>query len=209
MAVDARGVATEIEYHIAPGEVPAAVQSAMRGLYTGADFTGAERETHSGKFYWELSVAVGGHDVEAMFLPDGMLHSQENEVAQDTVPHEVQKGAMGLYPDGAVTAWDEIRNGQRELTEFHVKMRSGGMNYKAAISLDGTVTSVVREVGGPTARAPRSPEPCNLRTRASCLRNLRTPSRNSTTRPRQTSGATTRNALLGAVLARRSTTFRS
>ena len=67
MQVDGRGMPTEIEYHIAPSEVPAAVQSAMRQLYPGASFTGAEHETHAGQKYWELTVTVNGHDVEAMF----------------------------------------------------------------------------------------------------------------------------------------------
>jgi hypothetical protein len=147
MQVSPAGVPDEIEYHIPPAAVPEVVQAAMLELYPGSFFTGAEHETHGGQEYWELTVrTTGGHDVEAMFLPDGTLHSQEIEVGESSVPAEVRQAAWGAFPGGTVTAWEEIRDGNQALTEYHVKISSDGKNFKIAVSLAGRVTARYREV---------------------------------------------------------------
>ena len=146
MAVDAKGRPIEIEYHISPDQVPRAVQDAMSALYPGEEFTGAEHETHGGQLYWELTVTTGGYDVEAMFEPDGTLFSQEIEVPKESVLEPVQRAGETAFQGGEVTAWEEIRDGKQALTEYHVKIKADGKNYKVAISRGGAITSVVREV---------------------------------------------------------------
>lgn len=146
MQVDNQGKPTEIEYHIAPSEVPEAVQAAMRKLHPNARFTAAEHERHGRTTYWELTAKVNGFDVEAMFLPDGTLHSEEVQVAESSVPDAVKKAARAAFPNAKVTAWEEIRDGARKLTEYHVKLDSGGKHYKIAVSTDGMVTAKHREV---------------------------------------------------------------
>jgi hypothetical protein len=84
--------------------------------------------------------------VEAMFLPDGTLHSQEIEVPADAVPDVVKTAALGAFTGGTVNAWEEIRDGSRLLVEYHVKIAADGKNYKIAVSLDGKVTARHREV---------------------------------------------------------------
>jgi len=141
-----QGRATEIEFHVAPDEVPAAVRNAMNTLHPGGRFTGAEKETENGVLYYELTREVGGMEVEAMFTPEGMLHSEEIEVPASKVPAAVQQVARDAVAGGNVTKWEEIRDSKRDLVEYHVKMASGGKKWKVAITTGGSLIAVYREI---------------------------------------------------------------
>jgi hypothetical protein len=144
--VNSAGRHSEVEYHIAPAEVPEAVQRAMNQLHPGGPFEDAERESHGGKTYYELSRKVGGMDVEAMFTPDGALFEEEIQVGVTKVPEAVQAAVRAAYPGGQATKWEEIRNSQREVYEYHVKLTQGGNKYKLMIARDGKHLSTHREV---------------------------------------------------------------
>ena len=146
MQVKADGTPVEVEYHILPSNVPKVVQDAMVDLYPGGEFVAAEHETHGGQKYWELTIVAGDLEVEAMFLPDGTLHSMEVEVPEDEVPHTVKSAAKGAFARGNVTAWEEIRNARREIVEYHVKIEADGRHYKIAVLHDGKITARHREV---------------------------------------------------------------
>ena len=144
--IDVEGRMTEVEYHISPTDVPAAVQEAMDRLHPGGAFTDAEREYHGGKVYFELNRMVGGLEVEAMFLPDGTLHSEEVEILRTNVPESVRIAIRDGYPEGRVTKYEEIRDGNRELVEYHVKVRQGGIAYKVLVSPEGEHIGTFREI---------------------------------------------------------------
>ena len=152
--VDKAGGFTEIEYHIDPATVPAAVRAAMDKLHPGGPFTAAERERNDGVLYFELSREVGGFEVEAMFTPEGKLHSEEVTVAADSVAPEVRAALAKALPQGKVTAWEEIRDSQRALVEYHVKVDHGGRHWKVMMSTAGAITGSVRvapaAIEGPT-----------------------------------------------------------
>lgn len=146
IGVDKNGAYNEIEYHIEPDRVPAAVKAAMDKLHPGGPFVAAERERNNGQLYFELSREVNGYEVEAMFTPEGKLHSEEVTVAADKVPDAVKQSIAQLMPTGKVTAWEEIRNGERELTAYHVKVAADGKNWKLALSTAGAYQYSVIEV---------------------------------------------------------------
>lgn len=118
----------------------------MDRLHPGGEFTGAERETNNGILYWELSREVDGMEVEAMFLPDGTPHSQEIQVKADAVPEAVQKAAAAAVDGGTVNVWEEIKDGQGTLLEYHVKMSKGDEAFKVIISTDGKHLGSLREI---------------------------------------------------------------
>jgi len=142
--VDHSGRYTEVEYHIAPDSVPAVVRKAMDQLHPGGAFDDAEYETQGGKPFYELSRKVNGMEVEAMFTPEGALHSEEIQVPMTKVPEVVRSRAMAT--GGQATKWEEIRNGKREVTAYHVKMSRGGDKFKLMFKPDGTSEGMVREV---------------------------------------------------------------
>lgn len=146
MQIDAGGRTVEVEYHISPDLVPQAVRDAMDRLHPGGAFTGAEREQHDGQLYYELSRSIAGREVEAMFTEDGALFSEEIEVTTANVPALIQDRIEERFPNGNVTAWEEVRDGDRELVEYHVKVAASGKNYKAVVSLAGVVEKVLREI---------------------------------------------------------------
>jgi uncharacterized membrane protein YkoI len=148
IAMNAQGKMTEVEFHISPGQVPEVVRQAMDKLHPGGAFTGAEKEWNDGKLYYELTREVKGMEVEAMFTPDGQLYQQEIEVAQSSVPAGVQTAARAALSGGKVRKWEEIRDADNALIEYHVKMARGGMNYKVKVTTGGRVTHVYREIPG-------------------------------------------------------------
>jgi hypothetical protein len=144
--VDRSGRHTEVEYHIPASEVPGPVRSAMDQLHPGGPYDDAEREWDNGKLYYELARRVGGMEVEAMFSPDGQLHSEEIQVPMGKVPEAVRNGATSSLSGGQVTMWEEIRNSKREVVEYHVKMSRGVDKYKLMLSTSGKLMGMVREV---------------------------------------------------------------
>jgi hypothetical protein len=144
--VDKSGRHTEVEYHIPPSEVPGPVRSAMDQLHPGGPYEDAEREWDGGKLYYELARRVNGLEVEAMFSPDGQLHSEEIQVPMNKVPEAVRTAAMSSLSGAQATMWEEIRNSKREVYEYHVKMSRGTDKYKLMISTSGKLLGIVREV---------------------------------------------------------------
>lgn len=144
--VDGVGAIREIEYHIPPALVPPAVQAAMDALHPGGAYTDAEREYHGGQVYYELNRMVGGLEVEAMFLPDGTLHSEEVEIPASKVPEAVRLAITRRYPQSRVTKYEEIRDGKRALVEYHVKLVRDGMAYKVMLGRAGEHLGAFREI---------------------------------------------------------------
>jgi hypothetical protein len=89
---------------------------------------------------------VGGFEVEAMFLPDGTLHAEEIQVARDKVPSAIVDAVGRAWPGCIFRTFEEIRDGTRNLVEYHVKIDSGGKKYKVMVGTDGHIQSTVREV---------------------------------------------------------------
>jgi hypothetical protein len=146
MQLTEHGKTVEIEYHITPDEVPAAVRLAMDQLHPGGAYTGAEKEWNEGTLYYELTRTVQGMDVEAMFRPDGSLYQEEVQVAEGRVPEVVRSAALASLKGAEVDKWEEIRDSTSSVFEYHVKMRRGGKRYKVMVGTDGTVLGVYREI---------------------------------------------------------------
>ena len=143
--VDGDGRALEIEYHVSPDVVPAAVHTAMDTLHPGGQAIGGEKEFIGSQLFWELSKVIDGREVEAMFHPDGTLRSEEAEVAVEDVPDEV-RAAVAARLAGTVRKWETVRDSDRALIEYHAKVDSDGRQYKLVVSTDGEILRVVREL---------------------------------------------------------------
>jgi len=146
MQVDSSGRLTEIEYHLAPDQVPESIRRAMDALHPGGPFSDAEREFQGGRLYYELNRAVAGREVEAMFTADGRLHSEELQVGAEQVPDAVRATVRALHPSGTVTQYEEIRDGERALVEYHVKLREGERKLKVLLSPAGRHLATYREI---------------------------------------------------------------
>jgi hypothetical protein len=142
--VDGGGHYAEVEYHISPDSVPAAVRKAMDQLHPGGAFEDAEYETSKGKPYYELARKVNGMEVEAMFTPAGVLHSEEIQIPGSKVPEAVRSRATSW--GGQVTMWEEIRDEKREVTGYHAKVTRGADKFKLMFEPGGALEGAVREV---------------------------------------------------------------
>lgn len=144
--VDEAGNYREVEFHVDPAAVPAAVRDAMRKLHPGCVHKDAEIEREGDVTYYEITSEKDGLEYEAMFLPDGTLHAEENQIAASNVPETVRAAVTAAFPSGEVAKWEEIRDGKRTLVEYHVKLADKGRKVKAAVSTAGSVTRAVLEV---------------------------------------------------------------
>jgi hypothetical protein len=134
-----------VEFHVSPDEVPANIMDAMDALYPGGSAVAAEKEFVGSNFYWEVTKEIDGREVEAMFQQNGKLHSLEIEVPADSVPESV-RAAVQTRIQGQINKWEEIRDENRILVEYHAKLTANGKKYKAMVSTDGNVLGLVREV---------------------------------------------------------------
>jgi hypothetical protein len=146
LQLDDLGQPIELEYHIAPGDVPPAVRDAMDALHPGGEFIGAEKEWSGGEVYYELTREVEGMEVEAMFRPDGGLYQEELEVGEDRVPDPVREAARNALSEAVVDKWEEIRDGSRTLQEYHVKMSRAGQRFKVRVDPSGNLLGTLREI---------------------------------------------------------------
>lgn len=146
LQVDKLGNVTELEYHIDPAQVPQVVRDAMDALHPGGDYAGAEKERQAGVLYYELTRVVDGREVEAMFTPAGVLHAEEVEVDASAVPEPVKAAIQTAYPEGTVDKWEEIRNDEREVVEYHVKLTEAGRKVKVTVSKEGVIQGAVFEI---------------------------------------------------------------
>lgn len=144
--VDEGGAYKEVEFHVAPDAVPEAVRKAMDALHPGGEYTDAEKERAGGVLYWELCREVDGYDVEAMFTEEGKLHSEEIEVGEEAVPDAVREIVAKTWPDSVPDSFEEIKDGDRKLVEYHVKIQADNKNFKVTISPAGKLLRMVREV---------------------------------------------------------------
>jgi hypothetical protein len=135
--LDAGGSLAEVEHHIAPGEIPAAVRAAMDRLRSGGTYTDAERAMHAGEMLLELSRTVNGLEVEARFSAPGELRSEGIQVRSEALPAAVREAVGARLPGQTVKKYEEIRDGSRTLVEYHVKLEAGGARHKLMLSPAG------------------------------------------------------------------------
>ena len=146
LRLDENGALVEIEYHVKPEAVPIAVRSAFHQMNPGVKPTGAEREFQGGQEYWELKASLGSLSVEAMFLPDGTLHSEEREIETNAVPAEVRGAIDAVYSGAGSGGWEQIRDASGNVKEFHVKFEWNGKAHKIAVSPQGEILWKLLEI---------------------------------------------------------------
>ena len=81
-----------------------------------------------------------------MFYPDGTVFRSEIEVSVDDVPQSIQKVAAAALPGAKVTKYEEIREADGRLIEYHVKLNRDGKRYKLLLHRTGVFRGLLREI---------------------------------------------------------------
>jgi hypothetical protein len=144
--VDGDGSVSRLEYHIAPGETPPAVRAAMNRLHPGNPYTGAQLEVHGRQVLYQLSRNVDGLEVAAVFRADGTLVNEELEIPEESVPEPIRETIAERFPGAAIPRYDEVRDGQRTVRAYHVRLRLETRAYKLVIGPDGQLLQALLEV---------------------------------------------------------------
>jgi hypothetical protein len=141
------GSIDEIEFHVPYDQIPADVRAALDKLLPGGEVLDAEIEYVAGAVLprYEVTKKVDGMEAEVLVDPKGNVITWELAVAADRVPDAVKKAADGAT-GGEVTQYEEIRDGAKQLTAYHVKKEENGIRWKIAISPEGAVDYVRREM---------------------------------------------------------------
>jgi hypothetical protein len=145
MGIRADGSFDEIEFHVPYEDLPEPVRAAMEKLIPGGKVLDAEIEFAKGAKSYEVTKEVDGKEQEVLVDEKGAVLTWEIEVDVAKVPDAVQRAAENAA-GGEVTAWEEIRDGAKRLTAYHVKKDDAGRKYKLSIAPDGKLEYVRREM---------------------------------------------------------------
>ncbi len=144
VALSSSGRVLEVEFHVPPGQLPAAILAAAREVV--GEPLEAEIEFHGRtRFYEVTGKRVDGTKIEAMFDAEGRLHSLEIQVPRDEVPPEVVRAAEAWGGGGSIRSWEKILDGQEVLQAWHVKSTVAGRKLKLIFGADGALVEVRRE----------------------------------------------------------------
>lgn len=143
---DEDGTVARLEYHIAPGETPPAVRAAMDRMHPGKPYTGAQIEVHGRQLLYQLSRRVDELEVAAVFRPDGTLVNEELQISEERAPEAVRETIAERFPGAALPRYDEVRDSQRAVRAYHVRLRLETRRYKLVIAPDGVLLQTLLEV---------------------------------------------------------------
>lgn len=137
----------EVEFHVDPSSVPEQIRALARELI-GGTIADCEVEYHGSELYYEVTCLVDGEEKEVMFTSDFEPHRWEVGTAESEVPKAVMEAARLAVPGADVTKCEAILDGDRNLLEYHFKLKKEGIKYKAVVSLAGKVERLYRETIG-------------------------------------------------------------
>jgi hypothetical protein len=144
VGIDDGGRVRVVEFHVPPDALPAAIRAAADREMPGGEIVGCEKEYVDGVLHWEVTKRVSGKEVEVLFDMKGNPVEWEIEIDRTAAPAAVLAAADSAA-GGSVTKIEEIRDGAKKLTAYHVKKADRGIRYKLEIAPDGRVLRVLRE----------------------------------------------------------------
>jgi hypothetical protein len=144
MGVLKDGSIDNVEFHVPYTELPANVRTALDALIPGGEVVDAEIEYAGGAVLYEVTKESDGLESEVLVDATGKVVEWEVQVAPASVPDAVKKAAEA--GGGTVTAYEEIRDSAKKLTAYHAKKDENGAKLKIALSPEGVVQYVRREM---------------------------------------------------------------
>jgi hypothetical protein len=139
------GSIDDVEFHVPYEKLPAPVREALDRLLPGPALGAEIEHTAQGVLYEVTKKGEGGAETEVLVDATGKVVNWEVVVDAAKVPDAVRKAADGAA-GGTPTQYEEIRDGAKRLTGYHVKKDENGVRWKIALSPEGAVQSVRREV---------------------------------------------------------------
>ncbi len=127
----------EKEVKITIGQVPAAVQTAVKAYATNAEIKGIEDSDVDGTKVIEFDIEKDGKSFEIAFRPNGKLFSTEGEIALVTLPDAVQKTIAEKSKDAKAGAPEKVV--QEGKTTYEVVIEKDGKKIEYTLSPEGKV----------------------------------------------------------------------
>jgi hypothetical protein len=138
------GTFDAIEFHVPYEQLPQATRDALEKLLPGGEVLDAEIEYTAAGVSYEVTKRIDGKESEVLVDAGGKVVNWEIEVDAAKVPEAVRKAVESL--PGKLTMYEEISDGAKKVTAYHVKKDEDGKKWKIAISPDGKVQEMRREM---------------------------------------------------------------
>ncbi|MBI4569570.1 MAG: hypothetical protein HY719_14340, partial [Planctomycetes bacterium] len=144
---DRAGRLTEVKFPIAESALPETVRKVVDEKCPGRTTETAVSFTHGAKHYVvNRAPSKGGGEVETIVHEDGSFCCVETTVPAEQIPAAVMKHAHEAVPGGELTKTEEIRDGDGDVFEYHVKKTIEGVRYKIVLGAQGKLKVVYREI---------------------------------------------------------------
>jgi hypothetical protein len=72
--------------------------------------------------------------------------NEELEIPEEQAPEPVRETIAERFPEAAIPRYDEVRDGQRAVRAYHVRLRFEARRYKLVIAPTGVLLQTLLEV---------------------------------------------------------------
>jgi hypothetical protein len=132
------------EEKIAIDKLPKAVAESVKKRFSGAELTGASKETENGKTTFEVSLKHKGQKMDVTVTPTGVIELIEKEIAAKDLPQVVRTAIDKKYPKATFKIVEEIikvKDDKDALDAYEILLVSmDKKTLEVSVAPDGKIT---------------------------------------------------------------------
>jgi uncharacterized protein with beta-barrel porin domain len=122
---------------VSMGDLPPAVQVAVKEQTKTATLVGLSTEVEKGKTMYEAETKVNGKSRDLLFDASGALVETEDEVDLDSIPGPAKTALQKKAGTGTIQKVEKLTQGSSVAYEATIKNKAG-KKMEAAVNADGT-----------------------------------------------------------------------
>src|SRR5262249_24410375 len=108
------------EKKIKLGDLPAAVQGAVKEQSKGATVKGYAKEVEGGKTFYEVELSGNGHSKDVSFDPTGKVTSVEEETPIDQLPAAAREAIQKAAGKSKISGIETVTENGNTFYEAHI-----------------------------------------------------------------------------------------
>ena len=128
--------AQETEKKITRKQLPAAVEKTVAQESEGATIKGFAREVENRQVFYEVSLAVNGHNKDILMDKSGNVVEVEEEVSIDSLPANVQDALRKAAMNGTIQIVESLTKGGN-LVAYEAHVRKGKKRFEIQVGPNG------------------------------------------------------------------------
>ena len=128
-------LAQDSEKKVKIGDVPPAVQQAIKQQSAGATLRGVTQEVEHGQTLYEAELTVDNHTKDVTFDANGTVVSVEEETSLDQVPAPARDAIQKAAKGGKLESIERVSESGKTYYEGHIKV--GGKKSEVKVGESG------------------------------------------------------------------------